>query len=85
VFTALQALQQVLDHPKLEAMSPAMQSMQIRKALKIHRLFIGFWPTCVLDVGGNESQRDAENFHYERNERARKNGILDVRFISRGS
>lgn len=32
VFTALQALQQVLDHPKLETMSPTMQSMQIRKA-----------------------------------------------------
>lgn len=34
VFSALQALQEVLDHPKLETMSPAMQSMQIRKAWK---------------------------------------------------
>ena len=35
------------------------------------------------DVEENEFQRDAENFHYERNERPRKNGIPGVKFISR--
>lgn len=35
------------------------------------------------DVEENESLRDAENFHCERNERARKNGAIDFIFVSR--